>query len=133
MVYSGNIRKLLMPSTLYCLIQVQFHHELHYVKGVHIRSYSGPHFPAFGFSVFQRIQFECGTEYGHFFTQCCLTFQFSGVPKFCLVFLLDDKLFHLQKLYENTKRKIKIKSESKYKLTCCKGLFPNFPCHIKQI
>ena len=37
----------------------------HCVKGVHIRSYSAPHFPAFGlnterYSVSLRIQSECG-------------------------------------------------------------------------
>ena len=37
----------------------------HCVKSVHIRSYSGPHFPAFGlnterYGVFLRIQSECG-------------------------------------------------------------------------
>ena len=37
----------------------------HFVKSVCIRSYSGPHFPAFGlntkrYSVFLRIQSECG-------------------------------------------------------------------------
>ena len=39
--------------------------NLHYVKSVRIRSYSGPHFPAFGlnterYTVFLRIQSECG-------------------------------------------------------------------------
>ena len=38
---------------------------MHYVKSVHIRSYSGPHFPAFGlnmerYAVSHRIQTECG-------------------------------------------------------------------------
>ena len=37
----------------------------YYVKGVRVRSYSGPHFPAFRlnterYSVSLRIQFECG-------------------------------------------------------------------------
>ena len=48
----------------------------HYVKSTHSRSYSGPHFPAFGLNtekqaVSLRIQSECSTdqnnsEYGHF-------------------------------------------------------------------
>ena len=38
---------------------------MHFVKKVRIRSYSGPHFPAFGlnterYGVFLQIQFECG-------------------------------------------------------------------------
>ena len=39
--------------------------ESHYVKSVHIRSYSGPYFPVFGlnterYGVYLRIQSDCG-------------------------------------------------------------------------
>ena len=41
-------------------LSIPYLFEMHCVKSVRIRSYSGPHFPAFGLNrVSLRIQFEC--------------------------------------------------------------------------
>ena len=50
---------------LFCNRPYSIPNNLHCVKSVHIRSYSGPYFPAFGlnakrYSVCIRIQIECG-------------------------------------------------------------------------
>ena len=81
---SQNIQSNISPIINYCLIHVSFKsfdliypwtfitvknwkisYNFHCVIGVHIRSYSGPHFSAFGlnmerYCVSLRIQSECG-------------------------------------------------------------------------
>ena len=52
-------------SLLIPLLTEKLPDDLHFVKSVRIRSFSGPYFPAFGlnteiYSVSLRIQFECG-------------------------------------------------------------------------
>ena len=52
-------------SGVFLIIFIFWNEALHCVKGVRIRSYSGPYFPAFGlnterYSISLRIQSECG-------------------------------------------------------------------------
>ena len=49
----------------------------HCVKSVRIRSYSGPHFPAFGLNTDQN-----NSEYGHFFTQWNVMISFTSRKQF---------------------------------------------------
>ena len=55
----------LLPETEWSEVILIWWFVSHYLKSVHIRSYSGPHFPAFGmnreiYGVSRRIQSKCG-------------------------------------------------------------------------